>query len=634
MRIGIVANSAWYQVNFRLSLARSLRSAGHDVCFISPKDGHEVKLADAGFPHHDWHLQAASLNPLSELASVLKLRQLLRQQGLGAVLSYTPKGNIYSGLAVRGLGIRFLPNVSGLGRSFIRRNWVTPIVTRLYGIAFAHAEGVIFQNEDDRKALVQLQVVDEPRTLRVPGSGVDLQRFHPAERTGQDHKRIRFLMVARVLWDKGIGEFVAAAREVRHEHPEAEFLVLGEGRAANPSAVPPEQLRAWIDEGVISHQDHVDDVLPYLRQADCVVLPSYREGVPRSLLEAAACGRPVIASDAPGCREPVRHGVNGFLCDVRSAKSLAASMRAFIALTPAEREAMGRAGRTLVEADFDERIVLDNYRRWLARPISPPARPARLGWLSTLCLTLATALTALNIAGWFADPEIANTDPRILDKSPRTMSAEVFWQRSQREPAESDAQFTWRMTQLVNDRILLMHPQYTGPLLQQNWALWLLAKAAGGYEWVAPARAAAVGAGYCSAHAMLLDHVLKRGGIRDRVWSLNGHVLNEAWIDGRWQVFDADYLVHLDRTMPSLFTDGQTVYRAYLDAGRPEVSARRTQYVFTRQAFKRPFDSAEAFAWKSVWAERVSWVLIWIVPAALAVLGWRFSRKARRVAAT
>lgn len=633
MKIAIVGNSAWYLANFRLGLARALQAAGHEVHLVSPRDGHERVLADAGFPHHDWPLRAASLNPLQELDSVRRLRAQLRGLGLDAVLSYTPKGNIYTGLALRGLRARFLPNVSGLGRSFIHRNWVTPIVTRLYRLAFSRAERVVFQNADDRQALIDLGIVAADRAVRVPGSGVDLQHFHPAPERPAAATGVEFLMVARVLWDKGIGEYVEAARAVRRDHPDVRFTVLGEGQAANPSAVTPAQLQAWVDEGVIHHRHHVDDVRPFLHAADCVVLPSYREGVPRSLLEAAASARPVIASDAPGCRDPVREGVNGLLCEVRSAASLEAALRRFIALSPGQREAMGRAGRALMEAEFDERIVLDRYRHWLAEPLPTAAPPARRG-LGALCLGAAVALAGLNLVGLRANPEVANGDPRVLDLKPRTVTLAAFWQQAARQPGESDAAFTWRVTQLVDDRMLLMDPQHTGPLPQQNWALWLVAQAVGGYEWVDPARAAAVGAGYCSAHAMLLDHLLKQGGIRDRIWSLDGHVLNEAWVDGRWQVYDADYRVHFDRPMPSLFNDGPAVYRAYKDAGRPEVSARRTERVFTREANKRAFDSAADFAWKAAWAERLSWWVIWLTPALLAVVGVRWLRRPRQTPAT
>lgn len=361
MKLAILANSAWYLQNFRLGLARHLRSLGHEVIFIGPADGHENKLMEAGFAFQPWQLAAGGTRALQELGSIWQLRGLLRRLQIQALLSYTPKGNLYGGLALP-RGVRFLPNVSGLGRLFIEPGPLTQLVKPLYRLALGRAGCVLFQNEDDRQVFVNLGLVALDRTQRLPGSGVDLQRFQPVPRRGPAR---RFLMVARLLRDKGVHEFVAAARTLKQEQPDCEFVLLGSSRSPNPTAVPAAELQAWLQAGWVEHIEQIDDVRPELARADCVVLPSYREGVPRSLLEAAAMAKPLIATDVPGCRDVVRPGLNGWLCPPRHIEALAQALRQAIHSPPAQLQALGRASRTLVEQEFDERRVFAAYAELL-----------------------------------------------------------------------------------------------------------------------------------------------------------------------------------------------------------------------------------------------------------------------------
>ncbi|MBB5204476.1 glycosyltransferase involved in cell wall biosynthesis [Inhella inkyongensis] len=358
MKVAIVANSAWYLQNFRLGLARHLLGLGHEVLFVSPADGHESKLTAQGFAFQAWPLASASTNPWREMHAVRSLRRLLDAQAVEAVLSYTPKGNIYSGLALTGRRAVFLPNISGLGRAFIEPGLLTHVVTLLYRQALQRAQRVIFQNEDDRDAFVQFGIVTHDRSLRVPGSGVDLARFQPqAWPTGPR----RFLFVGRLLRDKGVNEFVAAARAIRSQRKDCEFVMLGSSRSGNPTAVPISELQTWLQAGWVQHIEQLDDVRPELARAHCVVLPSYREGVPRSLLEAAAMARPVLATDVPGCRDTVRPGRTGLLCEARSASALEAGLSDLLAMSDAQLQALGQAGRAFMEEEFDERKVLATY---------------------------------------------------------------------------------------------------------------------------------------------------------------------------------------------------------------------------------------------------------------------------------
>jgi glycosyltransferase involved in cell wall biosynthesis len=229
----------------------------------------------------------------------------------------------------------------------------------LFRIALRRADRVFFQNEDDRSTFVDRGIVSAQVASRLPGSGVDITRFSPMPPTGNSAPV--FLMIARLLRDKGVIEFVESARLLKKKLPLARFQLLGPLGAVNRTAVTRTEVQAWVDEGSIEYLGEADDVRPFLQRADCVVLPSYREGSPRSLLEAASAGRPVIASDIPGCREIVEDGQTGLLCRAKDSADLAEKMEMIAGLPEETRREMGRRGRRKVETEFDERIVLDQY---------------------------------------------------------------------------------------------------------------------------------------------------------------------------------------------------------------------------------------------------------------------------------
>lgn len=366
MRIAIVSNTSWYLWNFRKSLIDALREAGHEVLAVAPEDAFSQKLIGAGIEFAHLPLVGDSTNPLRELASVFQLQRIFVRHRIDAVFSYTPKGNLYAGLACMRTGATFVPNVSGLGSAFIKQSLVTKVACSLYRTTFARAHRVMFQNHDDLAYFTTRKLTPVERSERLPGSGVDLSRFS-ADIEGMDEVCARpadapvFLMVARIMWDKGVGEYVEAASRVRRHYPKARFRLLGGLSVDNPTNVPREFLDEWQADGRIEYLGSTEDVRPYLAGADCVVLPSYREGVPRTLLEAAAMSRPVITSDAVGCRDAVIDGQTGLKCRVRDAADLTDKMMQFLALPKAEREKLGRNGRAFVEREFDERFVIDRY---------------------------------------------------------------------------------------------------------------------------------------------------------------------------------------------------------------------------------------------------------------------------------
>jgi glycosyltransferase involved in cell wall biosynthesis len=367
LRIALVANTSWYLHNFRLTLLAILRGAGHKVFAIAPGDGHGERLTDAGFVHLPIPLDAASVNPVRELRAIAALRRLFRANKFDLVFSFTPKGNIYSALALDRRVTGFVPNISGLGRGYAPGSPLQALMRPLYRRAFAKADTVLFQNGDDLKFMTDCGLIVPQKARRIPGSGVDLKKFTSCAPTGNDAGAPVFLFFARLLWAKGIGQLVEAARHIRERCPAARFHVLG-SLVAGAGGVPKTELYNWVREGIIVYGGDADDVRPHIAAADCVVLPSYyREGVPRSLLEAAAMARPIITTDMAGCRDAIDDGVTGFLCRPRDSDDLCAAMEKFLVLSADQRAAMGRAGRTKMEQQFDETLILNDYLELVAR---------------------------------------------------------------------------------------------------------------------------------------------------------------------------------------------------------------------------------------------------------------------------
>jgi glycosyltransferase involved in cell wall biosynthesis len=312
-------------------------------------------------------------HPGRDLLLLWRFFRLLRRERPDVYLGYTVKPNVYGSLAAHALGIPVINNIAGLGAVFIKDSWLTRLVRGLYRLALSRSAKVFFQNDDDRQMFISGGLVAETVTDRLPGSGIDLAKFVPAPLPGQSP--IRFLLIARMLWDKGVGEFVEAARILKRRSASADFCLLGFLDVQNPAAISRKQMDAWVEEGVIRYLGVSDDVRVEIAAADCVVLPSYREGTPRTLLEAAAMGRPLITTDAVGCREVVDDGVNGYLCRLKEAVDLADKMALLEALSPTERAVMGRRGREKVEREFDEQIVIGKYLEAIASVLKRQKSP-------------------------------------------------------------------------------------------------------------------------------------------------------------------------------------------------------------------------------------------------------------------
>ena len=355
----LVANTSWYLWNFRRRLAEALLGQGFELVFAAPQDQYSERLSGLGrFVPVEFDRKGK--NPLREMATVYALRQLLRIERPGVVLTWTPKPNIYCGLAARGSRTRLVPNVSGLGTAFASGELLPALVKSLYSLAFHSLPVVFFQNAEDRETLAGAGCIQKSAARLLPGSGVDLERFKASPLPAND--TFRFLYGGRLLKEKGLPELVEAMRAIRADGIAAELVVYGHFDPGNPLAISEPDMRLWEDEGLLRYRGQSDHMQDAIREADCVVHPSwYREGLPRILLEAAASARPVVTTDNVGCRDALDPGVTGYLCESRDVASLTEALRAMIDLAPETRDAMGRAGRRLAESKFDERIVIDEY---------------------------------------------------------------------------------------------------------------------------------------------------------------------------------------------------------------------------------------------------------------------------------
>lgn len=370
--IVISINSSWNIINFRKGLIRALQEDGYRVVAIASPDGYEALLRDLGVEYHPIEIDSQGLSVGRDIMLLARYYRLFRRIRPDVYLGYTAKPNVYGSIAARMLGIHVINNVAGLGTAFIRRGMLAKVVTALYKLAFRQSQTVFFQNDDDLNEFLQSRVVRRGQAKLLPGSGIDLSEFQFKKSPVLPGHRFTYLLIARLLWDKGVGEYVEAARILREQLPDARFQLLGFLDVSNRTAVSNADVQRWVAEGIVEYCGKSDDVRPFIAAADCIVLPSYREGLPRALLEGAAMGKPLIATDVPGCRHVVEHGENGFLCEVRNAASLADAMLKMAQLSSSQREAMGEAARAKVAAEFDEKLAVDLYRRAILGALERP----------------------------------------------------------------------------------------------------------------------------------------------------------------------------------------------------------------------------------------------------------------------
>jgi glycosyltransferase involved in cell wall biosynthesis len=354
VKIVVVAGHAKSLINFRGPLLIALATAGHEVIACAPEADAEVaaRLGTAGVRYCVVPLERTGMNPVKDLLSLVRLTLFFRTLRPDIVFSYTVKPVIYGSLAAKFAGVPAIHSmITGLGYAFLGEGLkgllINRMVTSLYRAALSVNASVFFQNPDDRSLFVKSRIVHEDKTILINGSGVDIDHFVVAPCSTEPI----FLMIARLLRDKGVVEYVEAAKTLKSRHPRAVFLLLGP-LDSNPAAISKSTLDAWQREGIIDYLGSTDDVRPFIRSASVYVLPSYREGTPRTVLEAMAMGLPVVTTDAPGCRETVTDGDNGFIVPVKDVAALASAMERFIE-DPSLINRMGQRGREIAVEKYD-----------------------------------------------------------------------------------------------------------------------------------------------------------------------------------------------------------------------------------------------------------------------------------------
>ncbi|KNC09847.1 glycosyl transferase family 1 [Klebsiella sp. RIT-PI-d] len=358
--IALTANTSWYIYNFRRNTILQLIEIGYCVVVVSPTDEYTKKIIALGARHIEIRMNPNGLNPFQDVKTLIEFYRIYKNTNIDVILNFTPKNNIYSTLAAFYSNKKVINNIAGLGTVFTQKNLLSWVVKNLYRISQKKADYIFFQNDDDRNVFLAANIVKFEKTMRVPGSGVDIKRFNFSF---SETYSLEFLLIARMLYQKGITYYADAARVLKKKYGDkVRFSLLGFLEPTNPSYVSPEQMDAWIKEGIITYLGVSDSVENEIEKADCIVLPSfYREGVPKSLLEAAAMGKPIITTDNVGCRDIVDDGVNGYLCKPQSLDELVNAMEKVILMSPKQRKDFSIASRKKVEKEFDEKIVINKY---------------------------------------------------------------------------------------------------------------------------------------------------------------------------------------------------------------------------------------------------------------------------------
>ena len=338
---------------------KTLLAKGYEVHTVAPVDDFTHYLTEAGCHHHQVRMDSRGINPIKDVALIVELWSIYRKLRPDIILHYTIKPNVYGSLAASMLKNPTVNNVCGLGTVFLKKNLLSAIALLLYKWTFRYPKKVFFQNPDDQDLFISRKLVPAQSADLLPGSGIDLKRFAPSPFKRND--KFTFLLISRLITDKGILEYIEAVKKLRAQGVKAHFQILGAKDPKHQRGIPLDVIDKWIDSNTVEYLGTTRDVRPFIKSADCIVLPSYREGTPHTLLEAASCAKPIIATDVPGCHQVVKDNYNGFLCRIKDAGDLANKMERMAGMDDIILRQFGENGRSKMEKEFDEAFVINKY---------------------------------------------------------------------------------------------------------------------------------------------------------------------------------------------------------------------------------------------------------------------------------
>jgi glycosyltransferase involved in cell wall biosynthesis len=363
-KIALVVNTTWNIYNFRQNIIQKFIDLGYEVYVLAPIDEYiEYKENFPQITHINLRtLDRDSTNPIKDLLLIFELRRKYKKIKPDLIIHYTHKPNIFGTIAAKMSGFKSISVITGLGYSFINKGFINFITENLYKFSSRFNDLFIFENKDDRQLFIEKGLIDKNKAFSLKGCGVNLSHYKTKQiNTNEYHEQTTFTFIGRLLKDKGIEEFAACAQYFKNKNNNIKFVVLGDFDLENPSTIDRDELLKWINSEIIDYKGFVDDVRPFIEESSCIVLPSYREGMPRIILEAMAMSKPVITTDTAGCRETVVNGKNGYLVEVKSKTDLIKAVEAFIGLNSSKRQKMGEEGRLLVETEFSDTIIASNF---------------------------------------------------------------------------------------------------------------------------------------------------------------------------------------------------------------------------------------------------------------------------------
>lgn len=368
--IVFVANTLWSVYNFRKGLIKKIISNGDRVTVIGPPDKYLDSLSALGCNIEIVPISSQGKNPLSDLLLMFRLKNLYDKLAPDFIFHYTIKPNIYGSIAAGLSKKKSIAVTTGLGYVFTKKTILTKFIASLYSFSLRFSCEVWFLNEDDLSVFLKMKILKKDKAFILDSEGIDTDFYAPVTSSEQFCKtpEFTFLLVARMLWDKGVGIYVDAAKKIKEQYPNVHFQLLGGCDVDNPQVIPRQILNEWNDSGVVEYLGEAKDVRGIISNATAIVLPSfYREGVPRTLMEAASMSKPIITTDNVGCKNVVVDEVTGYLCKTRDVDSLVNAMSRLINLSFDERTRMGMQGRLYMQSRFDEKVVIQAYQTALAK---------------------------------------------------------------------------------------------------------------------------------------------------------------------------------------------------------------------------------------------------------------------------